>query len=307
MTVTISSGTKGPFSSESTPSLPPDSILSNMLTSILDDSLRAAVRNIILSELPANALNYKLQDATVSKQSTILYYAVDTASIRKIVKPIINRYSNPGHIQTSPLFNAKATFPSIEELNQLKLMKPFDGASVPKLSKLLPNAPRAYRNGIHRGIDFYIDWGATIHAMADGVVIRADHNYNEISPEFRQSLLNKTKKTGYTPSDIFEHVLLGQSVYIDHGFSLLPGYRAVSIYAHLSYIEDTIQPGVMIDGGQLIGMSGNSGTEPATRGIRDNAHLHLELLLQNKSGEFYLGQGLSYDDLFPLLNNIFSY
>ena len=307
MTVIVSSGTTGPFSSETPPSLSPGSLLSNMLTSILDDSLRVAVRSIILSALPPKALDYKLQDAKISAQSSVLYYAVDTASIKKIVKPIINRYSNPGRIQTSLLFNNKATFPSIEELYLIKLTKPFGGALVPKLSKLLPNAPRAYRNGIHRGIDFYIDWGTTINAMADGVVIRADHNYNEISPEFRQSLLNKTKKTGYTPSDIFEHILLGQTVYIDHGFSLLPGYRAVSIYAHLSYIEDTIRPGVIVEGGQLIGMSGNSGTEPSARGVRDNAHLHCELLLQNKSGEFYLGQGLSYDDLIPLLNKIFSY
>ena len=120
-------------------------------------------------------------------------------------------------------------------------------------------------------------------------------------------MLNKTKKTGHTPSDIFEHILLGQSVYIDHGFHLLPGYRAVSIYAHMSHIDNTIQPGVTVKRGQLIGLSGNSGTEPATKGNRDGAHLHWELLLQNKGGEFYLGQGLSYDDLLPLLNNIFSY
>ena len=120
-------------------------------------------------------------------------------------------------------------------------------------------------------------------------------------------MLNKTKKTGHTPSDIFEHILLGQSIYIDHGFHLLPGYRAVSIYAHLSHIDNKIQPGATVSGGQLSGLSGNSGTEPATKGNRDGAHLHWELLLQNKGGESYLGQGLSYDDLFSLLNNIFSY
>ena len=307
MTITIPSGTTELFSSEAPPSLPPDSLLSNMLAPIIDDSLRVAIRNIVLSELPADAFKYRLKNAKVSEESTILYYAVDTASIGKIINPILNRYCNPESIQTSSFFNIKHTFPSMEELNYLQLMKPCDSAPVPKLSKLLPNAPRAYRNGIHRGVDFYIDWGTPIHAVADGIVIRADLNYNEVSPEFRQSLLNKTKKTGHTPSDIFEHILLGQSVYIDHGFHLLPGYRAVSIYAHLSHIDNTIQPGVTVKRGQLIGMSGNSGTEPATKGIRDGAHLHWELLLQNKGGESYLGQGLPYDDLFSLLNNIFSY
>ena len=49
-------------------------------------------------------------------------------------------------------------------------------------------------NELESNIDFFIDWGTPIHAVADGIVIRADHNYNEVSPEFRQSLLNKTKK-----------------------------------------------------------------------------------------------------------------
>lgn len=57
---------------------------------------------------------------------------------------------------------------------------------------------------------------------------------------------------------------------------------------------------------QLIGHSGNSGIKDATLGERTGAHLHWELILQNEGGEYYLGQGLNYNELFPLLNNIFN-
>ena len=85
MTITIPSGTAELFSSEAPPSLPPDSLLSKMLAPIVDDSLRVAIRNIVLSELPTNAFNYRLKNANVSEQSTILYYTVDTASIGEII------------------------------------------------------------------------------------------------------------------------------------------------------------------------------------------------------------------------------
>ena len=114
MTVIVSSGTTGPFSSETPPSLSPGSLLSNMLTSILDDSLRVAVRSIILSALPPKALDYKLQDAKISAQSSILYYAVDTASIRKIVKPIITGIPIPGAFKPHCFLTTKQLSPPLK-------------------------------------------------------------------------------------------------------------------------------------------------------------------------------------------------
>lgn len=87
--------------------------------------------------------------------------------------------------------------------------------------------------------------------MAGGTVIRADHHFVEVSPEFRLQLLDEAKQLGHTPSDVFEHLLVGQSVYIDHGFDLIPGYRAVSIYAHLSHIPGEIKPGVTVFCGSI--------------------------------------------------------
>ena len=46
-----------------------------------------------------------------------------------------------------------------EWVDSLKLILPCEGVMVPKRSMRLPNAPRDYRNGIHRGIDFFANWG----------------------------------------------------------------------------------------------------------------------------------------------------
>ena len=33
----------------------------------------------------------------------------------------------------------------------------------------IPNAPRNYRNGTHRGLDFFANWGTPVRSVADGV------------------------------------------------------------------------------------------------------------------------------------------
>ena len=46
----------------------------------------------------------------------------------------------------------------------------------------MPGAPRHYRLGIHAGFDLYFAAGTQIQAAADGVVIRADHDYG-VAPD----------------------------------------------------------------------------------------------------------------------------
>ena len=198
----------------------------------------------------------------------------------------------------------KETF-NISWVKDLKLLLPCKNTKVPKRSTRLPNAPRDYRNGTHKGIDFFANWGTEVNSVAKGFVIRADHNYNEYPADFRNKMLRSAEKVGHTPSDIFNNVLLGKAVFLDHGFDLVPGYRTITIYAHLSSIETNIAGGTFVEAGQIIGRTGNSGTKPSTLGTKSDAHLHWEMILQKNNKEIYLGKDVPYEKLYDMLVNIF--
>ena len=145
-----------------------------------------------------------------------------------------------GAIEKDTLITIRSSSFNPEWVKDLKLLLPCENINLSKRSSRLPNAPRKYRNGTHRGIDFFANWGTNIRAVAPGVVIRADHHYNEYPPKFRDQLLQACGIVGHTPSDIFNNVLLGKAVFLDHGFNLVPGFRTISIYAHLSDIDKKI-------------------------------------------------------------------
>lgn len=191
-------------------------------------------------------------------------------------------------------------------VDSLNLSLPCYKVPVPKRSMRLPNAPRSYRNGTHRGVDFFANWGTPVRSVADGVIVRSDQNYEEVPADFRENLLQSTTKVGSTPSDIFNSVLLGKSVFIDHGFDLIPGFRTISIYAHLSHIENEVVPGMTIKRGELIGKSGNTGMRESTLGSRSGSHLHWEMILQKGKEEIYLGRGMSNPELYDMLSRIFN-
>jgi len=284
----------------------PEIALKDYLKNITDDSLKNALLDILTASLPPSTFTYREQGITINDQTLELTYALDTTGLAALVNPYLKAFGDPGAQPLRPLFSATSTPPTKETFRELSLPLPCTGVEVPKRSLLLPNAPRKYRHGTHRGIDFVTNWGTPVRSVAPGVVIRADNHFQEVAPEFRNTLLRRAQAIQRTPSDVFDYVLLGQAIIIDHGLDLVPGYRAVSIYAHLSGIEPGIEPGVTVNQGQIIGYSGNSGTRDSTLGKRGGAHLHWELILQNPSGEYYLGQGLPYDELYPLLVQVFS-
>ena len=190
-------------------------------------------------------------------------------------------------------------------VKDLKLLLPCENINLSRRSSRLPNAPRKYRNGTHRGIDFFANWGTNIRAVAPGVIIRSDQHYREYPADFREKMLQSCGIVGHTPSDIFNNVLLGKSIIIDHGFNLIPGFRTISIYAHLSSINENIIVGTKVEQGQLIGKTGNTGTRPSTLGTKKESHLHWELILQKNNEEIYLGEGMAYEPLYEMLSEIF--
>ena len=117
--------------------------------------------------------------------------------------------------------------------------------------------------------------------------------------------MRSSGSVGHTPSDIFNNVLLGKTIFLDHGFELIPGFRTISIYAHLSSINKDIIGGAKVEAGQYIGKTGNSGTKASTLGTRREAHLHWELILQKNNKEIYLGKDIPYEKLYKMLDDIF--
>ncbi len=143
---------------------------------------------------------------------------------------------------------------------------------------LLPNADRAYRGGVHQGIDFVcMEWGHVATTPLPGHVVLALHGYQEPTIEQRNALLDEAKSLGFTPPSTLQF-LFGRFVVVDHG--IVPGVgHVVTIYAHLAEIDPTVQPGAALAAGSRIGLIGNSGTETAvTQGTRPQSiHLHWEL------------------------------
>ena len=191
-------------------------------------------------------------------------------------------------------------------VDSLSLALPCYEVPVPKRTMRLRNAPRNYRNGTHRGLDFFANWGTPVRSVAEGDVVRSDLHYKEVPADFRENLLKATTKVGHTPSDIFNSVLLGKSVFLDHGFDLIPGFRTISIYAHLSHIEKEIVPGAIVKRGELLGRSGNTGMRESTIGSKAGSHLHWEMILQKGEQEIYLGKGMSNPELYDMLFRIFN-
>ena len=159
------------------------------------------------------------------------------------------------------------------------LRLPIDGAGLPDDPDLLPNAPRDYRGGYHEGIDFPAPAGTPVHAVADGTIVRIDHDFVDWDPESERVALAAAVELGYTPARTLD-LIRGRQVWIDHGD------RIVTRYAHLSAVAD-LAVGDHIAAGEVIGAVGSSGFPEG------GPHLHLEVRI----GTSYLGDGLSGDAL----------
>lgn len=179
---------------------------------------------------------------------------------------------------------------------------PIVGACLPESDLLLPGAPRAYRQGVHEGIDFYdvdscvsIGRDTEVLAAKAGTVIRADHEYAELTAETAAEIIAEIEEAG-SVSDAMLDLLRGRQVWIDHGDDI------VTRYAHLNGVAGGIEVGSQIEQGQLIAYVGESGSIDAIDAPGSQIHLHFEI----RVGEGYLGEGLEAAAVRQLYQQAFS-
>lgn len=169
-------------------------------------------------------------------------------------------------------------------------------------SESLPNADRAYRGGVHEGIDFICgERGRSAVTPLGGQVLVADASFVDPSPEARVEILDIAKQIGHTPPWTLA-MLFGRFVVIDHGIVPNVGH-VVTIYAHLEEIDPAIKPGHRVEVGDRIGEIGNAGTESAGTGEnRPQAlHLHWEIHIDER----FLGEGASAADTSAIYGKLF--
>ena len=176
---------------------------------------------------------------------------------------------------------------------------PLREACVPDADSQMPNAPRAYRNGVHEGVDFYdalgcaaVTKGTDVMAARDGVVVRSDRDYRPLT---RVEAL----KTDSLPETLDR--FRGRQVWLDHGTDG-GGRRIVTRYAHLDSIEPGLAVGQRVRAGQVIAHVGNSGTPESLDDPAAELHLHFELRI----GDSFLGQGDAPDVVRRAYTRLFS-
>lgn len=158
---------------------------------------------------------------------------------------------------------------------------PISGARVSTKNSSLPGAARTYRKGVHEGIDWYggattgvaVNRNTPVYSIADGVVVRVDHNFKEWSTLIRESWLIKGKKNnGQTPHYILDK-LRGRSVWVQYEKGVM------ARFVHLDRIPKSLKVGQKIKAGKILGYVGNSGTSDGAKGNDKGIHLHMDLLI----------------------------
>lgn len=202
--------------------------------------------------------------------------------------------------------NRKPNDPRVTaSLRLLSFVMPIAGAKLPSRMSLYPGARRAYRYGIHRGLDFFgedsnvpIMIGTPVRAVANGVVKRADVEYHEMSADELAGRLEEAQKQHGTPASTLEK-LEGRQIWIDHGNGLW------TKYSHLDSIAPHINVGKQVKAGEVIGFVGVSGTSDGVSGSTSGAHLHFEIWVGNEPS-YYVGQWLTVNETQQIYAAIFA-
>lgn len=175
------------------------------------------------------------------------------------------------------------------------------GACLPQSDNLMPNAPREYRGGLHEGVDFYgIDNCVAIPprtpavAAKAGTVLRADHDYHDLTPGELAAANERIANGGANDFEVVD-LFRGRQVWIDHGKGI------VTRYAHLGGIPADIVEGTQVTQGQTVGFIGDSGTPESIANPGAEVHLHWEL----RAGDSFLGEALPAADVRAIYEGLF--
>ncbi|MFN8578538.1 MAG: M23 family metallopeptidase, partial [Candidatus Sericytochromatia bacterium] len=193
---------------------------------------------------------------------------------------------------------------SLKSLSLGKLKLPLDnGSSLPLHSSVYPGARRLYRTGVHEGIDFFenVTTKTPVISSKKGIVLRVDKNYKEIDKKKYDNILKESNSQGYTPPDI-EDLLRGRQVVLKHDNNL------ITVYAHLSKVNEDLELNQEIDENDILGYVGNSGTKDGVNHSTKGLHLHFEVHINDKSKklEYYLGKYLTIEETMQIYQKIIS-
>ena len=179
---------------------------------------------------------------------------------------------------------------------------PIEGATFSLGKGHLPNVAREYRDGTHKGFDFFDGMvsapagkGAPVIAVADGEVIRIDLAYQAPPSTALQRYAELAGQQVLTSNYAMDQ-LRGRQVWLLHE----GGY--LSRYAHLDEVNPELAPGDQVEQGSVLGTVGDSGIAAGSAGEPGIAHLHFELW--HPDGQ-YFGQGLSPLDIHQSLAEVF--
>lgn len=195
----------------------------------------------------------------------------------------LNEIVNGTHSQSVRSIISCENITPNEVVERLSLVNiPLEDAAITTFEGQLPGASREYRNGFHEGFDWYtgtsgvvIDADTDVFPMYAGKIVRIDDDYEEMSQEFRNSILLEAADNRSTPQKTLD-LLRGRQVWVQSSNGVLVRY------AHLSSVNEDLNVGDYVTYKTALGKVGNSGTSNGVANTTDDYHLHSDILVCGK-------------------------